>query len=83
MGAGFAVRAMGRETVRKILSAISRACLAICAAVPLSGVGPAQADDFPSRPIHIVIAFPPGGPTDFGVTIVDYRRYANPTASAA
>src|SRR5947207_2876946 len=25
----------------------------------------AQAQDFPTRPIHIVIAFPPGGPTDF------------------
>lgn len=25
----------------------------------------AQADDFPTRPIHIVVAFPPGGPTDF------------------
>jgi tripartite-type tricarboxylate transporter receptor subunit TctC len=31
---------------------------------------PAQADDFPNRPIHIVIAFPPGGPTDFVGRIV-------------
>jgi len=62
--------------VRKILSAISRACLAICAAVPLSGVGPAQADDFPSRPIHIVIAFPPGGPTDFVGRVVAEKMKA-------
>ena len=25
----------------------------------------AQAQDFPNKPIHMVIAFPPGGPTDF------------------
>jgi tripartite-type tricarboxylate transporter receptor subunit TctC len=37
---------------------------ATVALVPLT-VGLARADDFPSRPVHIVIAFPPGGPTDF------------------
>ena len=34
-------------------------------ALALGPAGAARADDFPSRPIHIVIAFPPGGPTDF------------------
>jgi tripartite-type tricarboxylate transporter receptor subunit TctC len=38
---------------------------AAVAAVPLAAVPLAQADDFPNRPIHVVIAFPPGGPTDF------------------
>jgi tripartite-type tricarboxylate transporter receptor subunit TctC len=33
--------------------------------LPLAAVPTAWADEFPSRPIHIVIAFPPGGPTDF------------------
>jgi tripartite-type tricarboxylate transporter receptor subunit TctC len=39
----------------------------IAAAVlwPFTAAQSARADDFPNRPIHIVIAFPPGGPTDF------------------
>ena len=41
--------------------------MAVAAVIVLSmAAAPfAQADDFPSRPIHIVIAFPAGGPTDF------------------
>ena len=38
---------------------IAAALLLVCA------TGSMQAQDFPSRPIRIVIAFPPGGPTDF------------------
>ena len=36
------------------------AALASLGAAPL-----AQAQDFPNRPVRIVVAFPPGGPTDF------------------
>ena len=38
--------------------ALSAAALALCLAVP------AQAQNFPNRPIKLVIAFPAGGPTD-------------------
>ena len=46
---------------------------AVMAALPLAA---AQADDFPTRPIHIVIAFPPGGPTDFVGRVVADRMKA-------
>src|SRR5271163_2126125 len=36
----------------------------------------AQAADFPSRPIHIVVAFPAGGPTDFVGRIVAEKMTA-------
>jgi tripartite-type tricarboxylate transporter receptor subunit TctC len=46
--------------------------VAACAALSLAGVQAAQAQDYPDRPVRVVIAFPPGGPTDFvGRLIVD------------
>jgi tripartite-type tricarboxylate transporter receptor subunit TctC len=52
--------------VRKIRGLL----IAVVAAVPLIGGPAAQADDFPSRPVRIVVAFPPGGPTDLVGRIV-------------
>jgi tripartite-type tricarboxylate transporter receptor subunit TctC len=40
--------------------------LLVCAALALAGTPAAQAqDNYPTRPVRVVIAFPPGGPTDF------------------
>ncbi len=44
--------------------------IAAAAAASITAAPIARADDFPSRPVHIVIAFPPGGPTDFVGRIV-------------
>jgi tripartite-type tricarboxylate transporter receptor subunit TctC len=38
----------------------------VCAALALAGAPAALAqDNYPTRPVRVVIAFPPGGPTDF------------------
>src|SRR5262245_4087553 len=39
--------------------------LAICAvALPASLISHASAQDYPARPVHVIVGFPPGGPAD-------------------
>src|ERR1700719_2217094 len=56
----FAIR--GKET-RENAMILRR--LVPAAAFALIAVAPAAAQDYPTRTIKMVIAFPPGGPTDF------------------
>jgi tripartite-type tricarboxylate transporter receptor subunit TctC len=51
--------------VGKIRSLIAAAAALALFAATLGVAEPAQAQDYPSRPIRVLIAFPPGGPTDF------------------
>jgi tripartite-type tricarboxylate transporter receptor subunit TctC len=49
--------------------------VALCVGWALHGVDPAkaQAQDYPNRPIKVVVPFPPGGPTDGMARIISER----------
>src|SRR6266850_4246334 len=51
---------MLQEGAMRALRALAGIAIALMAALT-----PARAQDFPARPIRLVVAFPPGGPTDF------------------
>jgi tripartite-type tricarboxylate transporter receptor subunit TctC len=55
------------ETMRRILSALAAVLVAVCLVVP------ALADSYPSRPISLVVAFTPGGPSDILARILGQK----------
>lgn len=52
-----------------MMKSLARRAFAAAVAIVASG-GIALADDFPSRPVQLMVAFPPGGSTDVGARIV-------------
>ena len=46
---------------------------ALCAGVALHAAAPADAQTYPTRPIKVVVPFPPGGPTDGLARIISDR----------
>jgi tripartite-type tricarboxylate transporter receptor subunit TctC len=53
--------------MRKSVAAVALAFIALTLIAPLA---PARADNFPSRPITLIVPFPPGGSTDVAARIM-------------
>ena len=49
---------------------LSSACAAACAALALASAVPAFGQPFPSRPVRMIVGFPPGGATDLVARIL-------------
>ncbi len=49
----------------KTMDRVCRLAGALAAALLITMAAPAGAEEFPSRPIHLIVPFPPGGPNDF------------------
>jgi tripartite-type tricarboxylate transporter receptor subunit TctC len=61
------------DTVRRIFGVLA----ALGALLMLLATPGVQAQDFPTRPIRVVVAFPPGGPTDFVGRLISEKMTAS------
>src|SRR5262249_51137333 len=57
----------GRRMMRALLAA------ALVAGCALGGIAPAHAQNYPTRPIKVIVPFPAGGPTDGLARIISDR----------
>lgn len=64
---------MGAGIMRKSVAAVALAFIALTLIAPLA---PARADNFPSRPITLIVPFPPGGSTDVAARIMADKMVA-------
>jgi tripartite-type tricarboxylate transporter receptor subunit TctC len=63
-------------TVRVFCNALAAIAVAVCTAAP-ARAQEIEANDYPSRPIHIIVPFPAGGPTDLLCRIIGKEMTAS------